>query len=164
MHAVKGTTVCRMHGGTSPQVKAKVAEKRIEAEVSAALERLGNVAPVENPLAELLQIAGEARAWLSLIRDRAAALIDADTLTSWSSEGGEEIKAVVRLYERALDRAAGVVARASQLKVEERLSALMERDLERVESVLEAMWVAGRSGLDLDQARADASRRLRLVS
>jgi hypothetical protein len=50
-HAVKGATVCRMHGASSPQARAKAAERVAEARAARALADLQQVpAPLADPL------------------------------------------------------------------------------------------------------------------
>lgn len=46
--AIRGGTVCRMHGGAAPQVKAK-AEDRLRAMVTPALDRLEKLIEDESP-------------------------------------------------------------------------------------------------------------------
>jgi hypothetical protein len=59
---MQGQEVCGSHGGRSGASKAAAATKLAEQELRKILGTL-TVTPVENPLAELQLLAGEARAW-----------------------------------------------------------------------------------------------------
>lgn len=127
---------------------------KAEREVQAlAAQLLATAAPVVNPLERLLALAGETDAWLTAARVRVGGLLDADTLTTWG-ESGEDVKALVKVYERALDRTASQLAAIAKLDIEKRLTAIAERDHARLEHGVEAAWLAGRQGLELEAARS----------
>lgn len=156
----EGSTVCRIHGGAARQVKRAAAERRAEAATVATLESLGTAAPVGNPLEHLLRLAGEVEQWLAVTRAR---MTETQHLIM-IGEGGEDARAIVKLYERALDKAAGVLTAIAKLDIEARLTAIAERDLARVEAAYAEVWAAGRDGLPLDDARRRAARHLRAAS
>jgi hypothetical protein len=155
----KGAPVCRQCGGAAPQVKAKAAERREEQRMVAALSTLGEATPVSDPLGSLLRLAGEVQAWLTVTRSRVE---DAEHLTAIGA-GGEQERVIVRLYERALDRAAKLLEGIARLDIEARLTAIAERDMAAIEATYEAVWAAGRDGASLDEARRRAARHLRAV-
>jgi hypothetical protein len=163
----KGGRACDQHGGATRTAKAAAARAAADQaaadQARAALRRLDAPAPVGNELEELRRIAGEARTWLMVVRDQAQALIDADTLTI-ATASGEDARAVIRLYERALDRAAQIIAMGARLKIDDRLTAITERDLDHVERAIEAAHQAGADGASLDTARAAAAAILRGAS
>lgn len=149
-----GVGSCRYHGGASPSGKKAAATVKAEREVQAlAAQLLATAAPVVNPLERLLALAGETDAWLTAARVRVGGLLDADTLTTWG-ESGEDVKALVKVYERALDRTASQLAAIAKLDIEKRLTAIAERDHARLEHGVEAAWLAGRQGLELEAARS----------
>lgn len=152
--------MCRSHGGAAPQVLAAAAERREEARAAATLSSLGEAAPVTDPLGSLLRLAGEVQAWLAVTRDRVE---DAEHLVAIGAAGEQE-RAIVRLYERALDRAAKLLEGIARLDIEARLTAIAERDMARVEAAYADVWAAGRDGLPLDEARRRAARHLRAAS
>jgi hypothetical protein len=159
-----GGTRCRMHGGATPRARDAARRRVAEQEATAAARvLLRAAAPVDNPLAAILQLAGEALAWLEALREQAQARLDAGDLVS-VGENGESVRAEVALYERALDKAASVLNLAATKNVEARLTALAERDMARVESAYAAVWQAGRDGLPLEEARRRAARHLRSVA
>lgn len=59
-YAVRDMTVCKMHGGSSPQARAAAQRRRAEAEATVLLERLWDpaAAPVSSPVESLLRLAG----------------------------------------------------------------------------------------------------------
>jgi hypothetical protein len=126
----------------------------------AALSTLGEAAPVTNPLERLLVLAGEVEAWLTVTRTRVE---EAEQLIG-AGAAGEQERAIVRLYERALDRAARLLEGIARLDIESRLTAIAERDMARVEAAYADVWQAGRDGLPLDEARRRAARHLRAAS
>ncbi len=158
-----GEDLCRTCGGNAPQVRRKAEERKVEAEIIAAAARLSQAAPVGNPLEFLLHRLGEIDAWLGIIRDKAATLADAEALT-YRTENGDTARAIVTLYERALDRAVKAAAQVASLQIDERLTAITEREVAALERAVEAAWNAGRAGTDLDTARAEAGRHLTAVA
>lgn len=69
---MRGSTVCRKHGGKAPQVMAKAAERTTELEVREAANRLGvpiEVDPGEALLAMVYEAAGNVAFYRSLIQD-----------------------------------------------------------------------------------------------
>lgn len=106
---VRGGTVCRMHGGSAPTVKAKAAERTADA----GLRNLAagyDITPVGDPFTELLTLAGEVLGMKDLARELVADLSAAD---------GPDANLAV--YERALDRSAKVLADIARLKIDDRV-------------------------------------------
>ncbi len=99
--ALTGTNRCQFHGGKSPQVQAAIRRRTEEPHCRTLLERLGEPEPVGHPVEELLGIASEAKSWLGVLRERPSEL---RSFESHDRTGAEQEKAVVSLYERALDR------------------------------------------------------------
>lgn len=101
---VKGTTVCRHHGGSAPQVRAKAAERervrKIEEHAAKVLAYEG-VTAVEDPLDELGKLANSAMALQDALGARVNAMAE---LEHFSMEGVATMKAEVAMYERAMDR------------------------------------------------------------
>lgn len=160
----RGEDRCRTCGGNAPQVRRKAVERIVEAQIAAtAADLLRDAQPVDNPLALLLQRLGEIDAWLGIIRDKAAELADTEALT-YRTESGDVARAIVTLYERALDRAVNAAAKIAALQIDERMTSIAERDVAALERAVEAAWRAGQDGADLDVARAEAGRHLAVVA
>jgi hypothetical protein len=130
-----GATVCAIHGGKAPQVIAKAQERLVEAESRVLLERLGAPDSLGNPVDELLAIGAEARSWLTVLRERVSEL---NSLTSTDKLAVERERAVVTLYERALDRTGRLLAELVKLNLDARRVAIDEMQTEMIFRALTA--------------------------
>jgi hypothetical protein len=118
----KGYGSCRKHLGNTPNVAKSAERERLEYEIREALVQSG-AAPVEDPLTELQKLGGEVLAWKEAIGRKVNAL------TSLRYEGigsGEQLRAEVALYERAVDRLERVLVSMARLRLDERLAAISE--------------------------------------
>lgn len=79
------------------------------------LKKLGEPEPLRHPVAELLAIGAEARAWLGVLRSRLAQLATFETGTT---DGAERERATVVLYERALERTAKILTDLARLDLD----------------------------------------------
>ena len=106
------------------------------------LERLGEPTPIHNPVAALLAVAAETRAWQEILRARVSELIDI-VYESRDEEGAmiEREKAVVALYERSLDRTSRVLSSLVKLDLETRRVVLEEAQTEMMFRALQAALV-----------------------
>lgn len=160
---VRGTNVCRMHGGSAPQVKAKaeerVAQQQFDEEMSRALARL-KVAPVDNPLTVLAELAGQAVAFKDALAERVNRLND--DIRYEDMRGSEQLRSEVALWERALDRCERFVTSMARLKIDDRLAKVEEAQIELVLAALDAGLVAIDVAPDRRvAAKAAAARHLR---
>lgn len=126
--------MCHAHGGTAPQVVRKAAERLAAHEALAELARRG-VTPVENPLAALAELAGEIVEVKDIFRIRVSELRQ-ETWRYSNDKGGEQLRAEIALYERALDRSARVLADIARLKIDERLAAITEQQGQTLATVI----------------------------
>jgi len=148
-----------MHGGASPQAKSAAGRRQVEGEARSLLAELG-VSPVSDPLAQLLQLAGEVLAW----QRATAALVNQLDSIRYQGGSGEQLRAEVQLYERAMDRAANVLSAIARLRIDERLAEVTQRQADAVIAAIEAGLVAaGVSGDRMIEARRAAAQHLRLV-
>lgn len=157
---VKDSTRCRVHGGATPQAKLKAATIQLERNIGLAVEAMG-IAPVKNPLLELQTVAGRVTAWLDVCQQYLSVVSG----MGYSTEAGEQVRAEILVWERALDRAVATLATLAKLNIDARLAAIEERQAEQVE----AAFAAAMSVMNLDlERRADAERefgrQLRLVA
>jgi hypothetical protein len=142
--AVNGSTVCQAHGASAPQVKAKAAERATEEQARAQLARL-DVAPVEDPLSELAKVCAQVIAW----KDSMAEKVNALSSLRYSTEGGEQLRAEVALWERALDRCERFLTAMARLNIDERLAKISE---ERAELIITVLTIAlERAGIEGEQ-------------
>lgn len=113
---------CYKHGGTAPQIVAAKAERATEAKLTNLLARYG-VEPVTDPLQELLNLAGEAVAWKSMMSDRVAELAAHEWRYS-DHHGGEQLRAELTLFERSVDRCARILTDTARLDLDARIIAI----------------------------------------
>jgi hypothetical protein len=159
--AMRGQKVCHAHGGRARQNKQAAALRLVEAEAAQAASIL-NALPVTDPLTALAELAGQVLAW----RDKLATKVE--EMTSYGYENykaGEQIKADVALFERAMDRCVITLAAIARLRIDERLAKIEKKKVDLVADALAATLAE----LGIDQAvqhqAADGlERRLRLVA
>lgn len=168
--AEPGQDVCAKHGGKAPQARAAAAKRIVEAELMELAESLVG-APVDNPLTELANLAGRARAWMELLQGRVEKLLEGEQTRGGNSEGiryrggaGEQLRAEVALYERAMDRLGKFLADYGRLGIDERLARITETQAEKViEAIDAALAHAGVTGKTATEAKQVAARHLRAV-
>jgi hypothetical protein len=137
-HAIKGGTVCRYHGGSAPQVQAAAKQRLAEAEARKAMERYTpDRKPMENPVEALLSLASEIEGWRDYLAARVSELEQAD----WRRDhrAGEQLNAMISLYERSLDRAAKVLVDLGKLGIQDRLARLHEAQALMVLTVIQGV-------------------------
>ena len=156
--AVTGADKCRMHLGK--KARPVIDEARAERNARAALAAL-DVQPVSDPLRELALLAGQVVAWKDAIAEQV------NTLTGLRYEGngaGEQLRAEVALWERALDRCRAVLVDIARLDLGAKMAAITEAQAALVEKAV--MAALADAGLDLEateRARRVIGRHLRAV-
>lgn len=147
MISVSGTEPprCKNCGANAGSWTAKQAANRVvqasAAERCAELlaehgERLLNAAPVEDPLAELLLLAGEMLAFKDILRARVIGMKPAEYRYA-NKTLGEQIRAEIIIYERAMERLASILERISRLNIEQRLAAIDEKVVAKISQALD---------------------------
>lgn len=156
-----GAGSCRLHGGSTPSVTKGAQKELVERDAAAILARL-DVAPVTDPLTELAKLAGQVVAWRDILADKVNQLT---TIRYEAAAGGEQLRAEVALFERAMDRCISVLGTIGRLKIDERLVVIEQQ---RVDLVANAITGTLQDlGLDPEtrsQAVAGFVRRLRLAA
>jgi hypothetical protein len=155
-----GTGNCKLHGGNTPAGRMGAANQQARKE----LARL-DVDPVGDPLQQLATLAGQVLAW----RDSMAAKVnDLSSLryqmSGENGDGGEQLRAEVALWERALDRCERVLTAMARLNIDERLARISEQQAERIERALRTALTELGLGLEeQDKAARSVGRHLRAV-
>lgn len=170
--AMTGQTVCEAHGGMAKQNRIAGRRRVAEAELMSRAEALVGT-PVDNPLTELAALAGRARAWLELMEQRVEKLLAASIDESaggdengirYRAGAGEQLRAEVVLYERAMDRCGKFLSDYGRLGIDERLAKITESQAEKVVSAIDAALAhAGIVGPAATEAKKVAARHLRAV-
>jgi hypothetical protein len=162
--AMRGQTVCYWHGGSATQTR-KAADRRIKEDAltkqaNRLLVSLG-ADPVDNPLTALSELAGEVLAFKEALGQRVNEL---DAIRYQDDKGGEQLRAEVALYERAVAQAGNLLGQIAKLNIDERLAAINERQAGVVIAAIEAALAhAGVTGEAATRAKQVAARRLRSV-
>lgn len=133
--ANRGQKVCRVHGGNAPGALAKarerIAEQQAVDRIHAALAKL-DIEPVDDPLTALKNLAGEVLSWKNALGNIVNNLSDIRTV----SDFGDDARAEVRLFERAMDRCINVLGVIAKLGIDDRLVAIEEA---KVRMIVEAV-------------------------
>jgi hypothetical protein len=162
--AIRGLTLCRRHGGANAIMRAagerRVAEEKIEKKARALALRL-DIDPVDNPLQALaLHIGEEVR-----LKEAFHRLVADLEEIRYKGAAGEQIRAEITLYERALDRVGTRLTAYARLNIDERLAVIQEKQAEAVIKAIDAALAhAGITGQAAVDARQVAARELRSVA
>jgi hypothetical protein len=150
-----GVGRCRFHGGSSPNAIRAGEVALVERDVRQLFGKIvPGIAPVENPLEAYAELAGRVLAWMQLMDSLLGDLKEVSSKSEWS---GEQVRPVIELYERSMDRANIVLGSYARLRIDERLAEITEKQKLTVIRAIEAgLDEAGLS----DEARADARRRV----
>lgn len=121
--AIKGGNVCKDHGGNLPNVKG-AARFRLarDAAQKAALDRLrADKAGRVETITEMDRLAAEALAFKDTVRELLEGLLDRNGgELRYEGKTGEQLRAEVALYERALDRCNTILATNIKLGIHEK--------------------------------------------
>lgn len=146
---VKGALVCFQHGGQLPPVKKAAAKKLAEESVRKEIESMRDIAPmtgIRDVYSDLLEVAAVASVWRKLLQDRVSYL---NNLGYSTLESGEQVRADVMLFERALERSAKIGESLARLNLDERKQSLDERMAAQLGMVIKAIL----DDLDLTEAQ-----------
>lgn len=103
-----GELVCKRHGGSVPAVKTKAQIRAAEIQARVQLmkrARRDGITSIEDVYEALEHNAAEADAFKQICWDRLAAITGGDDDWRYKSTAGEQLRAEVALYERAMERA-----------------------------------------------------------
>ena len=141
---IVGASVCWTHGGATRQVQAKAAERRAELRIMRDVASR-TIEPITDPISWYQMTAGEVALFLELCREQ---LRDLSSLTRFDAKDVEDVRAVVALYERGLDRASRVGEAMLRLGIEAKAASRTAGD---------AAWAVDLVRQAVSLARADAA-------
>ena len=162
-----GFTVCRFHGGHSPNAIAGAQIRNFETRARNLLVKWDDRAPITNPFEELLALASEVVAFKDAVATLVGDLGDRLTQDIGGVGGGnteEVLRPMIVVYERALDRSAAILSKIVQLGIEDRMARVTERQAETFARLIDGIVTdLGHNPTDPAIA-AKISRRLQLAT
>lgn len=164
---IPGGTVCRVHGGAAPAVKA-AAERRLalqqaESHVANNVRARGRL-NLRGVYEELLTTATMAVQWRDALQERVDSLT-ALRYVSAEGAGSEQIRAEVTLLERSLDRVAKMLEAIARLDLDTRVSTLDAQTGDLVALALaRALDTAEVDGAQRDRVEAALAGELRRLA
>lgn len=158
INAVPGATVCRYHGGASPNARRAAAKRLAESRARQAVGKLGYSA-CEDPISELQRIAGETVAIKDYLRSQV------ETLTSirYRAET-EQTRAELTCYLASLRDCTSVLTSLARLNLDERAVRIKEAQASMIRTAVDrALREAGLEGESLERGRQAVGRHLRVI-
>lgn len=166
-YAVQGTDHCAAH---NPAKKARAQLALVQAE---AVTRAGQIIeqrhddlehapPVNDPYGELMDTAGELRAWKDILRGM---VVQLERKYRYGSDAGEQTRAEVILYNQALKDFAQVLLAIGRLNLDARLVGIRQQTVEMLDRALDL--ALERAGVDYgrkDEARKVFKDNIRVVA
>jgi hypothetical protein len=157
---------CKYHGGLSPNGITSGERMMIKEESAAVVvkeaqlprtlgERLRSPSPIAPPEVEVLKLAGEMKEWTGEMRERMSELRSLDIT---DSAGIEHARALVELYERAIDRYSELIQFMIKIGVRERVVAIQEQQGQALASLVLSLITNPK--LDLTTIQIDLARTL----
>jgi hypothetical protein len=137
---------CKFHGGATPSVSRGARRQASEARAHALVAAEG-LEPVTDPVAVMTLLAAESVALVGAFRKM---VTDLDGLR-YQGGAGEQLRAEVGLYERALDRAEKFANNLAKLGLEERAVKVTEAQAGALAALVAEVLAAPELGLSLEQ-------------
>lgn len=162
-----GSGPCKHHGGRLPNVSQHHEEVLLVERARRELTQLNAAAGrIDNPLAALAELAGEATRWKNIL----AAHVSTLEHLRYSSEGEdgqrtEHIRGEVILFQNALKDLGHLLVAIARLNIDDRLARIEERELDMVVRAVDAGLIeAGVKPHDMDRVRSKVGAVLRRLS
>lgn len=173
-YAVRGTDppACKNHGANEGSNQMRGAALRVingaaDARAAEIIALHGgditSASPVEDPYRELMQLAGEMREWKNLLQGIVARLQLAQF--RYAGKVGEQIRAEIVLYERAMERLGSMLVAIAKLNLDARLVGIRQQSLDMLDRALTlAFTKAGVAPEKMEPARAVFREHVKLAS
>lgn len=140
--AIRGGSVCPVHGGRAPQVVAAARRRREAAEVEEEVRDLlafTSFDGVRDPLEALARLADESLAFKEALGAKVNAL-GGQIRYKASGTGTEQVRGEVVAYERSMDRAYKILDSLAKSGFEERRTRLSELQATQLVGVLQRIF------------------------
>ena len=144
----KGEGACKMHLGNTSQHIVKHERQAVEAFVGNLAEQLGAPPPIGDPMVELYNLAGTVKQWQVIVAGRMAELED---LTAFDKQGVERARAMVEVFERAMDRSATMYKDLAKLGIMQYRATLEEQHAQLLFKITMAVINSPELGLTDEQ-------------
>ena len=149
--AMLGQARCRFHGGSTPRGLAAGRRRVALQKATRAIEQQG-IAPVDDPIGALRELAAEALGLKRYFGDRVAAL--ESVRYEGHAGAGEQIRAEMTLFGQMFDRSAKLCEALARLGLDERAVQIDEARVVLLVAVLEKVLASPELALDANrQAR-----------
>jgi hypothetical protein len=153
MAAMHGQPRCRLHGGLTPK-NIRAAQRRMAVEKATKVISREKLAPVDDPIGALRELAAEAMAVKRYFGERVNALEQ----LRYQAGAGEQTRAELTLYGAAFDRAAKLCESLARLNLDERTVRLDEARVALLVAALQG--VLADPALGLNPSRQAIAREL----
>ena len=158
----KGIGRCRKHFGNAPNVIKAAENERVEQQARRALEGITDFEAVTDPVERLQLLAGRAEKFMEILGDRVAEL---ESMRYQTEMGGEQLRAEIAVYERAMINAGRLLVDLAKLNLDERAQRISEQTARLVNGIiLGALADAGLTEEMREAVRPAIARRLRLAA
>lgn len=156
-------TVCHMHGGNTPSVRARSREKDVEVKARRVLaEVASDFDPLGNPLVALEDMARRMIRFTDVLGGLVSELKSVRYSTGTT---GEQLRAEVAVYSRALVDTTNALEKIARLDIDDRLAMIRAAQAGFVVRAVDAaLDEVGAVGEVRDRGRAAAARVLRKVT
>jgi hypothetical protein len=169
-YSVKGSSppACNAHGRATGSSGSKAASRtvvqgRVVRRMAEIMdehgERLLRPQRAPDPLAGLLELADEMYEWKKIMQEVVAYLTSTDRIRSAHDRVGEQLRAEVLLYERAMERLAQLWERIIKLGIEARMAKITDIQVRAIETALDTALAASGLGMIEREAARGALRR-----
>jgi hypothetical protein len=152
---------CRKHFGNAPNAIAAAENERVTTQARRLLEGITEFEAVTDPVVRLQLLAGRAEKFMQVTGDLVAQL----TELRYDGLSGEQLRAEVAVYERAMLTAARILVDLAKLGLDERAQRISEQTARLVHGIiLGALADAGLDEATREAVRPAIARRLRLAA
>lgn len=153
-----GFTVCKWHGGATPNVKRAAAERVAMGQARTAIGKM-SIEPTDDPISELQRIAGETVA----LKDHLRRHVEKLSSIRYRAET-EQTRAELTCYMTALRDCTSVLTSLARLNLDERAVRIKEAQAVMIRSAVDrALREAGLEGESLERGRMAVGRHLKVI-